>query len=151
MKKASFILPFAVALFFACHDKNEDNTEVRSGKGMASDSESIKTYTVADFIDTYAKEKSSLEGKTVIIEGYCTGYVPLMNKNKEVEGYRVPLSDEQESDYRRKKVFFIFNGNTDKKDFLRPFILKKKLKIKGEVTDEELFDKPVLTNAKLVK
>ena len=156
MRKKPVLLPILFTfLLFNCKGKKTESadsvgdTNTEAAAGLHAD-EVAKTYSVTEFVDSYAKKKSSLEGENVVVEGYCTGYVPLKTKDKGIAGYRVPLSANQEHKFSDKKVFFLFNGNTDKEDFLRPFILKKKLKIKGRVTDEELFDKPVLADAEVI-
>lgn len=155
MRKKTVLLPILFTfLLFNCKGKKTESADSVGGTNTetagSNTDEAAKTYSVTEFVDIYTKKKSSLEGETVVVEGYCTGYVPLKTKDKGIAGYRVPLSANQEHKFSDKKVFFLFNGNTDKEDFLRPFILKKKLKIKGRVTDEELFDKPVLADAEVI-
>lgn len=155
MRKIIVLLPILfIPLLFNCKGKNNESSDsvgsANTENSTLSDAdESSKVYSVTEFVDIYAKEKGALEGKIAVIEGYCLGYVPL--KNKGDNHYRIVLSSDEESKSQSKKAFFLFNDDTDKKDFIRAWLHRKKLKIKARITDEELFHKPVLTDSKLVQ
>lgn len=164
MKKYLLILPLA-ALFavFSCKVKKEGgdeavttqteetqaaNEEASEEKAPASDTQPGKTYTVADFVDVYSKDKSALKDQVVIIEGYFLNFNE-QTSGGSVEQYNVSLYADETCNFEGPKAFFIFSPDTDKKDFsLKQY---SKVKIQGKVTGEEFFKEPKLVEAKIVK
>ena len=162
MKKYLLIFPLVALFVFSCKIKKEesgenvttqtDETQAVKDEAVkeetpASDAQSGKTYTVADFVDAYSKDKSAFKGQTVIVEGYYLNYN--FQNDGTGEQYSIMLYSDEACDFKGKKVYFMFGTATNEKDFSMPQY--SKIKIQGKVTGEESFDDPKLVDAKIVK